>query len=98
MASSGDAVVTILARIFGVADVPWAFRWGIGLMIGLLALYLFLILHGTFSDAEGARELKAWVLDGLKITFGAVIGIIGQSAGLHQNSNVTQAAPAHPPP
>lgn len=80
-------LISQLSRIIGTSDLPWFVRMSFGLLIGLVILYLILIFT-TPKDLAGGKDLKAWVLDALKIVFGAVIGILSQAAGLAQSTTL----------
>ena len=92
--ADGGTYIGYLGRLIGVSDVPWWFRWALGLIILMIISYIYMISH-EFHNPEGANKLQEWLLDAIKIVFGVLIGILSQSAGLRQsdNSNSNQPKP-----
>jgi hypothetical protein len=72
-------VINFLARIIGVADLPWQVRMYFGLLIGLVLLYVGTIFVPVFTskaDMSGVKTLQEWTMDALKIIIGAVVGVL----------------------
>jgi hypothetical protein len=74
-----------LARLIGVADLPWPVRMFVGLLIGLVLLYVVTMFIPIFQpkvDATQLKHLQDWTMESMKVVIGAVVGIFAQAVNL----------------